>query len=133
MGKARPAAHEDAAMTAAIDYLANTDTVRIATELSDGGEVVTPIWSVVVDDTAYIRSAYGPESKWYRRVSRSGRAKFVDGAQRYPVTVEPVNDDAVNANVDGAYRTKYAASPSLPDLLSPDVRGLTLRVIPQGG
>ncbi|WP_327234416.1 DUF2255 family protein [Streptomyces sp. NBC_01317] len=120
-------------MTAAIDYLANTDTVRIATELSDGGEVVTPIWSVVVDDTAYIRSAYGPDSKWYRRVSRSGRAKFVDGAQRYPVTVEPVDDDSVNENVDGAYRSKYAASPSLPDLLNPDVRGLTLRVIPQGG
>ena len=33
----------------AIDYFAGTDVVRIATELRDGGEVVTPIWAVVVD------------------------------------------------------------------------------------
>jgi hypothetical protein len=30
----------------AIDYLTRTGTVSIATEPRDGGEVVTPIWTV---------------------------------------------------------------------------------------
>src|SRR5260370_40931422 len=43
----------------AIDYFTRTDTVHIATELRDGGEVVTPIWAVVVDGVPYIRNGYG--------------------------------------------------------------------------
>jgi hypothetical protein len=115
----------------AIDYFADTDTVEIATELTDGGEIVTPIWSVVVDGVPYIRSAYGPGSKWYGRARRRGRAEFVDGSQRYPVALEREEDDAVIDRVDGAYRTKYSRSASLPALLTPEVRGLTMRLIPQ--
>lgn len=91
----------------AIDYLSSTDTVHIATELPDGGEIVTPIWAVVVEGTPYIRSGYGPQSKWYLRVQRTGRATFIDGPHRYPVTIENLNDEAINRNVDAAYRTKY--------------------------
>ena len=60
---------------AEIDYFANTDTVHIATESRDGGEVVTPIWAVVVNGVPYIRSVYGADSMWYRRLQspRSGR------------------------------------------------------------
>ena len=86
----------------AIDYFTRTDTVRIATERRDGGEVVTPIWAVVVDGVPYIRSAYGLEAKWYRRVQRTGDATFVDGPDRYPVTIENVDDEETNAEVDEA-------------------------------
>jgi hypothetical protein len=66
----------------AIDYFTGTDTVHIANELLDGGEMVTPIWAVVVDGVPYIRSGYGAGSKWYRRLQRTGRATFIDGPRR---------------------------------------------------
>jgi hypothetical protein len=117
---------------AAIDYLANTDTVRIATELRDGSEVVTPIWAVVVDGMPYIRSVYGAESKWYRRVQRTGRATFVDGADRHPATVENLDDEAINERVDEAYRTKYAGQGgALRAVVAPRSRSHTMRITPE--
>jgi hypothetical protein len=114
---------------AAIDYLANTDTVRIATELRAGGEVVTPIWAVVVDGVPYVRSAYGGGSKWYRRVQRTGRATFVDGADRYPATVENLDDEAINERVDEAYRAKYAGQGgALRAVVAPPSRAHTMRI-----
>jgi hypothetical protein len=115
----------------AIDYFSNTDTVRIATELRDGGEVVTPIWAVVVDAVPYVRSAYGPQAKWYRRAQRAGRAAFVDGAHRYPVTIENVDDEETNARVDEAYRTKYAdEGEALQHMVVTPARACTMRIIP---
>jgi hypothetical protein len=117
---------------AAIDYLAHTDTVHIATERRDGGEVVTPIWSVVVDSVPYIRSGYGDASKWYRRVQRTGRATFVDGTHRYPVTVDNLDDETINDKVDEAYRAKYAGQgTAMNQMVMPDARAHTMRITPQ--
>jgi hypothetical protein len=116
----------------AVDYLARTDVVHIATEPRDGPEVVTPIWAVVVDGVPYIRSGYGSGSKWYRRVRRTGRAAFTDGPQRFPVTVEDLDDEETNDKVDDAYRAKYAGSgSSLDTMVSPQARPYTLRVNPR--
>ncbi|GAA5196240.1 hypothetical protein GCM10023322_64680 [Rugosimonospora acidiphila] len=116
---------------AVIDYLTRTKTVHLATELANGGEVVTPIWAVVVDGVGYIRSGYGPQSKWYRRVRRTGRATFIDGPRRYPVAIENLNDDPVNRAVDEAYRAKYRWQfGALRQVVSPRVRAYTMRVEP---
>jgi hypothetical protein len=116
----------------AIGYFTRTDTVHIATELRDGGEVVTPIWAVVVDRVPYIRSGYGSGSKWYRRVQRAGRAAFIDGPRRYPVTVENLNDEASNQKVDQAYRAKYVSQgTALRQAVSPQVRARTMRLTPR--
>ena len=69
---------------------------------------MTPIWAVVVDDMPYIRNGYGARSKWYRRVQRTGRAAFIDGPHRYPVTIENVDDEAINRKVDGTPVRCYA-------------------------
>ena len=116
----------------AVDYLSRTDVVNIATELRDGGEIVTPIWAVVVDGVPYVRSGYGTTSHWYRRVRRRGRATFVDGRHRYPVAIEAVDDDGTIDRVDEAYRTKYARfGSSLRTMLEPEVRAYTMRVTPR--
>ncbi len=115
----------------AIEYLDKTDTVRIATELKAGGEVVTLIWSVVVDGVPYIRNAYGDGSKWFRRLLRTNHAVFVDGSQRYPVTVAPLTDEEINLRVDAAYRSKYAGQGSATEqVTSEPTRSRTYRVIP---
>jgi hypothetical protein len=114
-----------------VDVFARADIVRIATERSRGGEAVTPLWAVVVDGVPYIRSAYGPGSLWYRRAQRTKRATLIDADQRYPVAIENVDDEDVIDAVDRAYAAKYAAhGQALRDLLSPDVRRLTMRLTP---
>ncbi len=119
-------------MSSAIDYFTRTDIVHIATELRDGGEVVTPIWAVVVAGAPYIRSGYGARSKWYRRVQRTGRAAFVDGPNRYPVTIENLDDETINSKVDEAYSAKYAGQGiALRQVVSPQVRSHTMRITPQ--
>lgn len=114
-----------------IDYFASTGTIHIATELRSGHEVVTPIWGVVVDGVPYIRSAYGPGSKWYRRARATGHAVFVDGSDRHPARIESVADEATNRKVDDAYRTKYAGHESaVREVTSSQARRLTMRVLP---
>jgi hypothetical protein len=103
--------------------------VHIATERRDGREVVTPIWSVVVDGLPYIRSGYGDGSKWYRRVQRTGQAVFVDGTHRYPAIVDNLDDEAINGKVDEAYRAKYAGQgTALNQMVAPEARAYTMRI-----
>jgi hypothetical protein len=113
---------------AALDYFAKTDTVRIATGLRAGGEVVTPIWAVVVDGVPYIRSGYGPDSKWYRRAHRTGQAAFVDGARRYPAGITDIADEPTLAAVDAAYRAKYASQSGVTEMVGRSARDCTMRV-----
>jgi hypothetical protein len=113
---------------AALDYFENTDTIRIATGLRAGGEVVTPIWAVVVDGVPYIRSGYGPDSKWYRRVHRTGHAAFVDGARRYQAAIADIADEPTLAAVDAAYRAKYAGQTGTSEMVARSARDCTMRV-----
>jgi hypothetical protein len=95
--------------------------------------VVTPIWGVVVDGAPYIRSGYAPESRWYRRVQRTRQATFIDGNQRYPVTIVDLDDEAINREVDSAYEAKYAGQGQpLREVVSPEVRRFTMRLTPRG-
>jgi hypothetical protein len=121
-------------MSYVVDHFKRADVVHIATELKAGGEVVTPIWGVVVGGVPYIRSGYGPDSRWYRRAERTRRATFIDGNQRYPVTIENLDDEAINREVDRAYAAKYAGQgQALRQVVSPEVRRFTMRLTPRGG
>jgi hypothetical protein len=113
-----------------IDYFAGTDIVHIATELTGGGEISTPIWAVVVDGVPYIRAGYGPGSKWYRRLQRTGRAVFTDGPHRYPATIDNVADEETLDKIDAAYRAKYARQTAgLAAIVAPPARAQTMRLV----
>lgn len=115
--------------SAALDHLARTGTVRLLTRTQDGREIVTKIWAVVVDGQAYIRNAYGDSSHWYRRIQNARTAAFIDGRNRYDVTVEHLDDEATNAKVDDEFSRKYAGSGSaLRMVITDDARASTLRV-----
>ncbi|SDZ25429.1 DUF2255 family protein [Herbiconiux ginsengi] len=115
----------------AVEYVGETDTIRIVTETRDGRELITPIWGVVVDGVPYIRNGYGEKSKWYARAWRSGRVAFADGSARYPATIERVDDATELDRVDTAYTAKYRGQePGVTDVNAPAVRAYTLRVIP---
>ncbi|WP_382303976.1 DUF2255 family protein [Herbiconiux sp. UC225_62] len=115
----------------AVEYVGDTDTIRIVSETRDGREQTTPIWGVVVDGVPYIRNGYGEKSKWYARVRRTGRLALADGSTRYPVTVEHVDDPVELDRIDAAYTAKYRGQePGVTEVNAPRVRAFTLRLIP---
>jgi hypothetical protein len=85
-----------------------------------------PIWAVVVDGDAYVRSYKGPNGAWYRRALREKRLNL-EGIE---AGFEPERDAAVNARVDAAFQSKYGErSPGATEaMLTPEVVATTLRL-----
>ena len=117
------------------EFLRGTNTVRIVTTTRDGRRIATPIWAVVVDGVGYVRSAYGPDSKWYRRARTNSGAGFQTPAGVRAVELEPIDGtDPLEARVDDALRSKYSREPaSVAAMLTPLAHGTTMRVVPLGG
>lgn len=113
------------------EHLDTTNTVVIVTRRADGTEKETPIWSTVFDDRPYIRSAFGPESWWYKRAIASWTAAFDVDSRRIDVRLEHVDDAATISGVDEAFSAKYAdEAPDLVPMLQDASRACTLRVVP---
>ena len=87
-----------------------------------------PIWAVVVDGEAYVRSYRGERGAWYRRALREGRIE-VEGIE---ARVEPERDRDVNERISDAFRAKYGSrSPgSTEAMVTPEVVATTLRLVP---
>lgn len=86
-----------------------------------------PIWAVVVDGEAYVRSYRGERGVWYRRALREGRVE-IDGIE---ARVEPERDPELNDRISDAFRAKYGErSPSSTDaMVTPEVVATTLRLV----
>ena len=90
----------------------------------------TTVW-VVVDERerAFIRTAYGPGSRWYREGLAAGMVGILVDGQRIEVSVEHVDDDERIEACSEAYRRKYASSRgSLAVMLVPEVLPTTLEL-----
>jgi hypothetical protein len=105
----------------ALQLLDRTREVHVATRTKP-----LPIWAVVVDGEAYVRSYRGERGAWYRRALREGRIEL-EGIE---ARVEPERDPEINDRVSDAFRAKYAArSPGSTDaMVTPEVVATTLRL-----
>lgn len=129
---AAPTPSGDPAFDALVARLGDDEEVSIVTRADDGRDKPTRIWSVVVDGVPYVRSAFGPESWWYRRaIGRDAAAFRTDDGTTTEVRLARVHDDAVESGVDGALTAKYGRfERELRPMLSDVARGTTLRVLP---
>ncbi|MGW6979690.1 DUF2255 family protein [Streptomyces sp. NPDC054932] len=73
----------------------------------DGRWSARTVWVVVLDGEAYLRSAFGRRSAWYRRVLRHADTQVEAAGVRVAVTLRPVEDLGLVRRVSGAYRAKY--------------------------
>jgi hypothetical protein len=105
----------------AIQLLDRTLEVHVATPAKR-----VPIWSVVVDGEAYVRSYRGERGAWYRRALREGRVE-IEGIE---ARVEREGDPELNERISGAFRAKYGTrSPGSTDaMVTPEVVATTLRL-----
>jgi hypothetical protein len=113
------------------EQLDTANTVDILTRRANGETKRTEIWSVAAAGQPYVRSAFGPNSWWYKRAIARAAAQFAVGDQSLPVRIERVSDAAEIARVDAAFSVKYAAeADDLKPILTDEARACTLRVVP---
>ncbi|AZM87208.1 MULTISPECIES: DUF2255 family protein [Streptomyces] len=77
------------------------------TRHADGRWSARTLWMVRVDERAYVRSAFGRRSAWYRRVLGRADARIEAASGRLPVVLRPVSDAGLVQRVSDAYRAKY--------------------------
>jgi hypothetical protein len=88
----------------------------------------TPIWVVRLGDVLYVRSAYGRDSDWYRHATQN-TARIRAGGVEADVTLLPVDDATINAQVGTAYESKYGNQPgALRPMLVPPASDTTVRL-----
>jgi hypothetical protein len=113
-----------------LELLDRSVEVQIRTPRRDGSISSRPIWVVVVDGEAYVRSWLGERGAWYRRARADGRATIGTRGHTIDVGLEPADDDALNERVSDAFRAKYGSrSPeSTAEMVAPEVTRTTLRL-----
>ncbi|MET8360825.1 DUF2255 family protein [Micromonospora sp. NPDC005171] len=114
-----------------LQAIASADEFHIAPRRANG-KTGTPtwIWSVAVDTTLYVRPYHGTKSSWYQSALQIGTGVVESGGTNYQVRFTPVDDEALMARVDEAYRSKYAGSTYLPPMLAPGPRTTTVAITP---
>jgi hypothetical protein len=104
--------------------------IDAVTPRRDGSTASRPIWVVVVDGDAYVRSYRGPRGAWYRRAREDGRLTVVVDGTEIEAAAEPDTDDDVNRRVSDAYRAKYGARSPGPTetMVNSEISQTTLRL-----
>jgi hypothetical protein len=120
-----------------LETLRKLDRIReidIRTPRRDGSISSRPIWVVVVDRDAYVRSWKAERGAWYRRVAADGRAVIAVDGRELEVGLEPALDEALNERISDAFRAKYGKrSPgSTEEMVTPEVSRTTLRLTGTG-
>jgi hypothetical protein len=112
--------------------IAGADDLHISPFRDDGKTYGTPtwIWSVVVDDTLYVRAYNGQNSSWYKAAMQQKAGRITVAGMTKEVTFEPV-DGKIGDRIDEAYRTKYKGSPYLSPMIGATARAATVKVMPR--
>jgi hypothetical protein len=111
--------------------IAATDDLHIAPFRDDGKTygTLTWIWSVVVDDSLYVRAYNGQDSRWYHAALRQKAGRITAAGITKEVAFEAISGD-INDRIDEAYRTKYRSSPYLRPMIAARARSATIRIVP---
>jgi hypothetical protein len=111
--------------------IAETDDLHIAALREDGKTygTLTWIWSVVVDDSLYVRPYSGEKSRWYQAAMREKAGRITAAGITKDVQFESA-DQGINERVDEAYRTKYKGSPYLKPMIAEQLHTVTVKVMP---
>jgi hypothetical protein len=116
-----------------LDRIGRADELQIASRRHDGSlPPYVTIWVVRVGDDLYVRSAYGPDSGWYRHARASGEGRIRASGVERDVTFE-LAEPQVAGTLTAAYHTKYDSHGAavVDPVVSPEAEQLTLRLVPR--
>jgi hypothetical protein len=104
--------------------------VDMLTPRRDGSVSIRPIWVVVVDGDAYVRSYKGASGAWYQRALTDHRAAIGIDEETFDVGLEPEHDEVLNERISDAFRQKYGRRAPGPTeaMVNAEVSATTLRL-----
>ncbi|HEY3991625.1 MAG TPA: DUF2255 family protein [Ktedonobacteraceae bacterium] len=116
---------------AQLQHLAQTKEVVIETRLSaQAASHRTPIWVVIEENNAYIRSYRGQAGRWYREIATFPFAVLDVNGEQIAVHAVPITDEALIACVSQALLQKYPTSSYARPMVRDEILGTTLRLEP---
>ena len=115
-----------------LSKIVETDDLHISAFREDGVTygTLTWIWSVVVDESLYVRAYNGQKSRWYQAALRQKGGQITAAGMTKGVTFEAVNGP-INDRIDDAYKAKYKGSPYLKPMIGARARAATVKVMPR--
>lgn len=115
-----------------LDRIGDAQEIQIAPENDDGTpRRPTTIWIVRNGDDLFVRSANGPEGRWYRTAAGTRRGRITAAGLTRDVTFTDATDPAVNDQIDAAYLAKYGSTPWAEPMTRPGPRDTTFRLTPR--
>lgn len=117
---------------AELDAIATSDDLHISPFRDDGVTYGTPtwIWSVVVDDSLFVRAYNGQKSRWYRAAMQQRSGRIMAAGLARDVTFRPA-DVRQQAAIDAAYKAKYSRSSYLKPMISGGAQSATVEISPR--
>jgi hypothetical protein len=102
--------------------------IEILTSDADGSLRETPVWIVVLDDAAYVRTN---DSKWLANIRRGSAVRLRIREVESPVLATEMQDAALAARVEDAFKSKYGFTQRVMSLFRFSEPTL-LKLTPQG-
>ena len=116
-----------------LDKVGGAEEVRIASVGRDGtlSKPVT-VWVVRHGDDLYVRSVRGKKAHWFRGTQERHEGRVRAGGVQHDIAFVDA-DDAVDDEVDAAYRAKYRryAGSILNSVLTAEARSTTIKLAPR--
>ena len=116
-----------------LDRLDAAEEIQLASRTPDGslGSYAT-IWTVRVNDAAYVRSAYGHDNNWFQHALKSGAGRIRVGDVEHDVDID-VPGDEERENISAAYHEKYDrfGEKMVGTVVSAEAERSTLRLLPR--
>ena len=112
--------------------IGEADELKVATVRPDGTlRPYVTIWVVRAGGDLYVRSAYGPDSGWFRRAQSRGVGRIRAGGLERDVTFTEA-PAGVHPAIDAAYHAKYDryGERIVRTVVGDQVDPLTLRLLP---
>ena len=116
-----------------LERIGSAEELQIASRRRDGSlRRFTTIWTVRHGDDIYVRSAYGPQTAWFRRAVASGEGRIRAGGVERDVVFERPGRE-VDQALNQAYHAKYDryGARIVGTVVSDESAGLTLRLVPR--
>jgi hypothetical protein len=113
-----------------LELIDRTKLVRIETSRVGGPAHRTIVWVVVDDGDVFVRSAYGPDARWYREATSNPEITLWVDKRSFRAHVTRVIDPDEIARMSAGLERKYAGDPAVRRMNRPELLPLTLRLDP---
>ena len=89
------------------------------------------VWVVRDGEDLYVRSWLGSGARWFRAARARPEGRLSAAGVERNVGLVDADDDDLNDGIDDAYRAKYERSSHAGEMVRPDARATTLRLVPR--